>query len=174
LCRPDGFDVIKRILSSLKTWPSVRAWAEALAVSMVTVAMIAAIAWVPGLLAWRPDAGALMRLPVILCVPAFTEELVFRGPVPARGETRHPAIWIAASVLIFTLWHVVEASTFLPGARLFLTAPFLVCAAVLALGCAVVRYRTGSLWPPVVLHALVVWVWQSAFGGPSITELLQS
>jgi predicted Abi (CAAX) family protease len=165
--------VIGRILSSLKTWPSVRDWTEGLVVSAVTAWVITAIAWPSGLLTWQPDAGAAFRLPRILVMPSFTEELVFRGALPARGQARHPAMWITASVLVFTLWHVVEASTFLPGARLFLTAPFLACAAVLGLGCAILRYRTGSIWPAVILHAVVVWVWQMAFGGPSVAELVR-
>lgn len=71
------------------------------------------------------------------------------------------------------LWHIVEALTFLPGARLFLTPGFLLSAAVLGAACAVLRYRTGSLWPAVALHGVVVLLWQMLFGGPGAAELIQ-
>jgi len=165
--------MIGRILSALGTWPSVRDWTKGLAISIVTIMIIAAVAGLSGLLEWQHDMAVLARLPLILIVPAFSEELVFRAPVPARGQTRYQPHGLLRRPFSSLQWHVLEAKTFLPGARLFLTAPFLACAAVLGLGCALLKYRTGSLWPPVVLHALVVWVWQSAFGGPSVAELMR-
>jgi predicted Abi (CAAX) family protease len=39
-------------------------------------------------------------------------------------------------------------------------------------GCALMRYRTGSIWPAVILHGLLVWAWQVFFGGPDIERLL--
>ena len=116
----------------------------------------------------------LLHLPVILVIPAFTEELLFRGVLPARGETQRPILWLALGVLVFTLWHVIEALTFLPGAHLFLQPPFLGCAAFLGLACALMRYRTGSLWPGVFLHALIVWLWQGFLAGPGVAQLLRT
>lgn len=108
-----------------------------------------------------------------MLVPAFTEELVFRGLLtPGRGERAWPGLWIATGLLLFVLRHVVEALTFLPGAHLFLTAPFLVCAMLLGGACILMRYRTGSLWPAVVFHGLTVFLWQAAFGGPDVAQLL--
>ena len=108
-----------------------------------------------------------------MVVPAFAEEWVFRGwLIPARGESTRPALWFAVGLLLFVAWHVVEALTFLPGAHLFLTVPFLACALVLGGACALMRYRTGSLWPAVALHGLTVFLWQALFGGPDVARLL--
>ena len=46
-----------------------------------------------------------------------------------------------------------------------------VCAATLGLGCALIRWRTGSLWPAVALHWLVVVTWQTLLGGPGLDAL---
>ena len=61
-----------------------------------------------------------------------------------------------------------EAVTFLKAAaKVFLRPDFLLCCAVLGLACAIMRYRTGSLWPAVLLHWAVVVVWQTWWGGVS-------
>ena len=103
----------------------------------------------------------------MLIAPAIGEEACFRGLlVPGRSETRRPWIALAVMTAIFVLWHVVEAKTFLPAAAaMFVRPDFLVCAAILGLGCGVIRWRTGSLWPGVGLHWLMVTVWQTWLGG---------
>jgi predicted Abi (CAAX) family protease len=109
-----------------------------------------------------------------MVVPAFTEELVFRGLlIPSRGESARPGLWLASGLMLFVAWHVVEALTFLPGAHLFLTVPFLGCALILGAVCAAMRYRTGSLWPAVVFHGLTVWLWQILFAGPDVAQLMK-
>ena len=163
---------MKRLISSLVTWPSPKGWVSCVPVAAMAVAAITLVALTGGFLHWQPDPSRLWRLPMILVIPAFSEELVFRGSIPKQGESQHSWIWITATTIAFTAWHAVEAVTFLPGARLFLQPTFLACAAILGLACAVMRYRTGSLWPAVAYHGLVVWLWQSFLGGPGIADLL--
>ena len=50
-------------------------------------------------------------------------------------------------------------------AKVFLRPDFLLCCAVLGLGCAIMRRQTGSLWPAVILHGGFVVVWQTWLGG---------
>lgn len=163
----------RRLISALSALPNGRGWAECARISLVAVGVIALVAFAAGMIHWRPVfANWPVRLLTMMIVPAFAEELVFRGLlIPGRGESRYPAHWFAAGIAAFVLWHVVEATTFLPRAHLFLTAPFLVCAAVLGLACAAMRYRTGSLWPAVLLHGMVVFAWQVLLGGPAIKDL---
>lgn len=101
-------------------------------------------------------------------VPALGEEFVFRGAlIPEREEGAKPTLAIALSTLAFTLWHVAE-TTFLPNsAATFLRPDFLALAALLGLACAILRWRSGSIWTAVTLHWLVVLAWQGWFGGPS-------
>jgi membrane protease YdiL (CAAX protease family) len=60
---------------------------------------------------------------------------------------------------------LVRDDTFLPQAMMFLRPDFLACTAILGLGCVLMRWRTGSLWPAVILHGGFVVVWQTWLGG---------
>ncbi|MGH6950690.1 MAG: CPBP family glutamic-type intramembrane protease [Vitreimonas sp.] len=123
-----------------------------------------------GLLLWSPLPAAEIGVLALraFVVPALGEEFLFRALlVPASGEAARPVLWIALSCVLFTLWHAVE-TTFLPGsAVVFLRADFLALAAVLGLLCALLRWRSGSIWTAVALHWLVVVAWRGWFGGPS-------
>lgn len=166
--------MIRRLIRSLLTWPDFKGWGLCLLIGGLILAFISVLAGLTGLLHWQPrTTDWLLRLLSVFLVPALSEEIVFRGLlVPDQGETRRPALWIGAAVLVFMAWHVVEAFFILPGAHMFLTPAFLTCAGVLGLGGAFMRYRTGSIWPAVILHGLLVWSWQVFFGGPDIRQLL--
>jgi len=141
----------------------------------VTALALSAVALVFGLIHWQPQGDGWLRHLGVFLMPAFTEELAFRGLlVPGRDEGRSAVRWIAFGTLAFVLWHLVEAATILPGARLFLHPAFLFCAGLLGLACAVTRYRTGSLWPAVLFHGVIVFAWQVLFGGPTVQELLHA
>jgi predicted Abi (CAAX) family protease len=72
---------------------------------------------------------------------------------------------------VFAAWRPVETLYLRHAAPIFLRGDFLICAAILGAGCAVIRWRTASLWPCVALHWLVVVVWQTWLGGPSAQAL---
>ena len=166
--------LLRRLVRSLAIWPSLKEWLESAAILLLSVLAIALIAEFGGLIRWQPRPLAWDLGLSVFFVPAFVEEAVFRGLlVPARGETSRPVLWIAASVAVFVLWHAFEALTFLTGAHVFLSPVFLACAGMLGLGCAIVRYRTGSLWPCVLGHGLLVWFWHTWFGGPLLADLVR-
>ncbi len=166
---------MKRVWRSLVTWPDVTGWGWSGLMAVVSLGLIAMVAFPAGVAHWQPAFGGWpMRLAKVMVVPAFTEELAFRGLlIPGRGESRRPWLWFAAGLVLFVAWHVVEALTFLPGAHLFLTVPFLGCALILGAACAAMRYRTGSLWPAVIFHGLTVFLWQVVFGGPDVAQLIK-
>ncbi len=85
--------------------------------------------------------------------------------MPDRQEEPRPLRAIAPGLGIFVLWHV-GAGLIVPGAAVFLRADFLLSAGLLGLACAVMRWRTGSLWPGVAFHAVAVWAWLGFLGGP--------
>ena len=164
-----------RLWRSLVTWPEPRGWAWAAGVAIITLTTMQAVGFLGGLYRLTSPnlAGLPLRLITALIAPAFGEEAVFRGLlIPDRGETPRPWLSMALVTFAFTFWHVVEASTFLPrAAPIFLRPDFLACAAILGLGCALVRWRTGSLWPSIALHWLVVAIWQTWLGGPGLEAL---
>ncbi|MFZ0269999.1 type II CAAX prenyl endopeptidase Rce1 family protein [Caulobacter sp.] len=157
----------QRLRRSLTTLPDARGWALCGLVAAVAASLMAVIGFSTGLYAMTPTAPGLpLRLLVVLVVPALGEEIPFRGLlVPGRDETARPWPAIAISTALYVAWHPFEALTFLPQGAMFLRPDFLVCTAILGLACALMRWRTGSLWPAVILHGGFVVVWQTWLGG---------
>ncbi|MBK8545307.1 MAG: CPBP family intramembrane metalloprotease [Caulobacteraceae bacterium] len=137
---------------------------------MVFAAVAAAISLATGLAHWSPrDLGQFAFLALrAFFIPALGEELMFRAAlVPAVGESKNPAFWIVVSTLLFGLWHVAD-TVFLPGsASTWLRFDFLALAMLLGLLCAILRFRSGSIWTAVALHWIIVVAWQGWFGGPA-------
>ncbi|HWA61972.1 MAG TPA: CPBP family glutamic-type intramembrane protease, partial [Caulobacteraceae bacterium] len=160
---------VLRLWRSLTTWPDAAGWRFAGLAALLTLAAMGAIGFCTGYYRLTPTvtAGLAGRLATVWIVPALGEEAPFRGLlVPGRDEAANPWPALAVALPVFVAWHVVEALTFLPQARgQFLRPDFLACAAALGLGCGLVRWRTGSLWPAVILHGAAVTVWQTWLGG---------
>jgi predicted Abi (CAAX) family protease len=159
-----------RLVSSLATLPTAQGWLLCAGLAVATTAVMAAVGFSTGFYHLTPtQPGLALRLLTVLFVPALGEEIPFRGVLtPDRDEPARPRLEIAISTALYTLWHVFEALTFLKSAaKVFLRPDFLLCCAVLGLGCAIMRRQTGSLWPAVILHWAVVVVWQTWLGGVS-------
>ena len=159
-----------RLLTGLRTLPTPRGWLFCLVVSAITLATMALIGFASGLYHLTPtQPGMPLRMLVVFFIPALGEEIPFRGLLtPGPNEGRRPRLEIAISTALYTLWHVVEAVTFLKSAAsVFLRPDFLLCCAVLGLGCAITRRVTGSIWPAVLLHWALVVIWQTWLGGVS-------
>lgn len=126
-----------------------------------------------GLLTWGRSTDSPLRLLLgALLMPALVEEFVFRGVLtPAQGEAGRPVPAVALGLVAYVQWHVL-GGLILPGAGLFLRPDFLLCAFLLGLACAWMRYRTGSLWPAILFHALLVWAWQAFLGGVAPADFL--
>lgn len=154
--------VLTRPLSALASWPDARGWARSAVVAGLAATAIALIAAASSFLTFTPRLTPAIL--TVYLIPAFTEELVFRGFVTTR-------LALIVSAIAFTLWHVVEALTFLPGATLFLTPGFLSAAAVLGLAAGLMRLTTGSLWPSILFHGTIVALWQGLFGAPDFALL---
>lgn len=164
---------LHRLLISFRTLPDRAGWLFTALVGLPTLIAMAAIGLTTGLYALGP--GDLAALPLtmltVLFVPALGEEAVFRGlMVPSRPE--RPAVPVAVSTLLYVLWHPLEGFTFLPGARdLFARPDFLLVTGLLGLACGLTRWRTGSIWPAVLLHGAAVVVWKTWLGGPPLDQL---
>jgi len=163
-------------LRGLQTWPAPGEWLWASMVGVVVLALMGGAGLAGGLLRLSQArfAGWPWEPMSLLVAPALGEEVAFRGLwVPDRTETMRPARAIALVTVIFTLWHVVEAMTFLPRAgAVFLRLDFLACAAILGLGCGLMRWRTASIWPAVALHWIAVVGWLTWLGGPRLADLM--
>ncbi|NBO66362.1 MAG: CPBP family intramembrane metalloprotease [Acidobacteria bacterium] len=165
----------QRLWKSLVVWPGTKAWTECGFLAAAVLLAMIGIGFSTGL--YRLEPGNLANLPMlalgVFFVPALGEEAIFRGLlVPARTTDARPWKAIGWSTLAYVLWHPLEGLTFLPGAKLLFTrTDFLVVTGLLGLVCALMRWRTGSLWPAVFLHCGLVVIWKTWLGGPALDSL---
>ena len=97
-------------------------------------------------------------------VPALAEELAFRGWL-RRGAP----ISAVVSLLAYIVWHPLQTWLHLPfGRPEFLDPRFLSLIAWLGLACTLSRVRSGSIWPPVIIHWGIVVVWKALYGGEAL------
>lgn len=156
------------LLAGLRTVPPGAGWFRAGLELGWTIPCLLVVAHFGGLIRPQsaPDAITAVGLAATLFVaPALGEELLFRGLVVPRD--RPGAVPIALSVALFVAWHPLQAVTFgPPWAAAFMNPWFLACTAILGLALARIYAATGSLWPGVVAHWLVVLGWKLWLGGP--------
>jgi predicted Abi (CAAX) family protease len=155
------------LLASIRSLPSGAGWRRTALELAWALPLLLIVAHLGGLahLQAPPDALTSLRLGAMLFLaPALGEELLFRGLlIPRDGGKR---AWMAISVVLFVLWHPLQAVTFgPPWAAVFLDPWFLADAAILGLALARIYAATGSLWPCVLTHWLVVLGWKTLFAG---------
>jgi predicted Abi (CAAX) family protease len=148
-----------------------------LALTAALLAAYAAVVLPPGLANGllrrsRPPRPAVLALRAggLFLMPALGEELLFRVallPHPLEGsELAGTIAWAALSVGLFVLYHPLAARFWYPpGRRLFRDPRFLVPCTLLGMVTVIAYQASGSLWPPVLLHAVVVVVWLELLGG---------
>jgi predicted Abi (CAAX) family protease len=117
-----------------------------------------------------PPAALMGRAAGLLVLPALIEELVFRVgllPHPLEGVGLASALaWGALSLGLFVAYHPLAARLWYPQGRHTFSDPrFLVPCALLGVICSIAYAATGSVWPPVLIHWLVVLVWVELLGG---------
>lgn len=118
----------------------------------------------PGL---RNDPDAFLFLAAVaIIIPALGEELVFRGILqPRQLGAERDWIFSALSLTAFVLWHPLQVWLGLPMAQPMFTEPsFLMLVAVLGALCTTLTHRSGSVWPAVLLHWIVVVGWKTGTG----------
>lgn len=119
---------------------------------------------------WPPLPQLLRRGVASLLMPAFGEELLFRGlllPHPLAGLTPLAMLpWIALSTGLFVLYHPLAGRLWYRQGRAVFDDPrFLLQCSLLGLACALAYGATGSLWWAVLIHWLAVVVWLEPLQG---------
>ena len=125
-----------------------------------------------GFLKWNPCRSNRVIVRVVvtsLLAPAILEELAFRVlllPYPSSQLSMSNLRWSIFSLLLFVIYHPINALTFFPqGKETFFKPVFLGLAAILGIACTIVYYQSGSLWLPVLIHWLTVVLWLLCFDG---------
>ena len=156
------------IAAALRHIPDLAGWRRAGVEFLWALPLMLLVAHLGDLVRFDPvaDASTLAALAATLFfAPAFGEELLFRGLIiPLEGAASSS---LAVSVLLFVLWHPLQALTFgPPWAEAFLDPWFLAAVAILGTALARIYVATASLWPCILVHWLVVLGWKALFGGP--------
>ena len=160
----------RRIEAALRTWPDRAGWNFTIVAGLLGLGLIGMIAWAGGLAHFHPVPIGMVWLRtalVVIVLPALAEELIFRGLLVPRPDQEFP-LWRAfATIALFVGWHPFQALTFgPPWSALFLTPAFLGAVSVLGVTLTVIYRNTGSIWPCVAVHWLLVASWKLLFGGP--------
>lgn len=165
-----------RILESLK-WPTLTDWGFAIAVLLLYACIALPQGLKQGFLRYCPPADLGLSIPqqlklmlLLFFMPALLEELVMRVlllPHPTEGVLPQTwLIWSVISLVIFVVYHPLNALTFYPaGNPTFFQPIFLVLSGLLGLVCTVIYLQTGSLWLIAIAHWLVVVIWLLWLGG---------
>ena len=163
---------ILEILWALYSLPSIESTSSWLA-AMIGGSIVMGYCALQGpFLIYRPNFKNLaLRFLVALIIPALTEETIFRA-IPFAIQNQPDFVFDLGMVGIYVGRHLFEAKTFLKAARpWFYHWRFLSCAGILGVTGWVMLVLSGSIWPVIFYHALVVWVWQTFFGGFEVINI---
>ncbi|MFB2939022.1 type II CAAX prenyl endopeptidase Rce1 family protein [Aerosakkonemataceae cyanobacterium BLCC-F154] len=166
--------LVWRINVAFFTFPTIKAWLIAAALLLIlTLFCLPVGLWCNFLKVENMKAPKKIILSIIagsLFFPGISEELFFRVlllPHPQENRTiATVCFWVIISLVLFVIYHPLNAVTFFPtGRKTFFNPVFLLLAAVLGIVCSIVYEQSGSLWLPVIIHWLVVVVWLVFLGG---------
>lgn len=107
---------------------------------------------------------------VALIFPSIFEEILFRVLLLPRTIEHAPIqiviLWSAFCLTIFVLAHPLNARIFFPARRAtFYDRTFLFLAGLLGTICTISYLQSGSVWPPIFLHWIIVIIWLLCLGG---------
>lgn len=163
----------RRIILAIRIWPNLHGWRDTALLALAYAMVGIPIGLITGRLIpeWPsiPFEQALAFMLITLLTPSLMEELLFRVLlIPHNTElvsSTRRWIWASISLIVFIVWHPFTAWLLHPWARpVFYDPVFLLLAGMLGLTCTLAYLRTGSIWPPVVIHWLTVVVWKLCLG----------
>lgn len=132
------------------------------------------VGWRSGFLRRQPVPftvrGWLLRAIGLFFLPALGEEILFRICLIPHITEGVPIVswlaWAALSLGLFVAYHPLSAcSTYKAGYPTFFDPIFLSLTTLLGIVCTAIYGLTGSLWPPVFIHWVVVVIWVLGLGG---------
>ena len=168
--------LVRRLIRAFGTVPDAGDWAATAALLLLCAAIVLPVGLRTGFLRLAPMRAPWPTLAGIAAAafiaPALIEEAVYRVcllPHPAEPMSAAARwLWGIAGLAVFVAVHPLGALRHPPGSprRATFTDPrFLVLAALLGAACSAAYLCSGSLWPPVLLHWILVAVWLIALGG---------
>jgi predicted Abi (CAAX) family protease len=170
--------VVLRFWSGLTIFPKSMGWLSALGLLLVYGIIALGFGWKTGFLrldnqfkvSWLHEILFVFQL---FFLPALFEELLFRMlliPHPIETAVFIDIVkWSLISLGAFIVYHPLNALTFYPaGKPTFWDWRFLTLTGLLGAVCSIAYYTTGSIWPSVLIHWIVVVGWVKVFGGKQL------
>lgn len=168
--------LITRLSKAYATWPPLAEWGLVALLFAAFLGVTLPIALVFEVATFRVSTEPLMQLALVaviaLFVPSLLEETLYRAillPQPEEEASLSATLGQAAlSIGLFVAGHPFAAWAFRLGPeaeKLFYSPAFLALAAMFGIACSVAYLRTGSIWPGVAMHWLLVVAWVLWFGG---------
>jgi predicted Abi (CAAX) family protease len=101
--------------------------------------------------------------------PSLLEEALYRGLLLPPLDTPFPQnrdiAWLALGLFLFILAHPINGLLRREAQATFTHPNFLLLAGLMGLINSLLYWSTNSLWPAVLLHWIVVFIWLDRFGG---------
>lgn len=166
-----------RITLALTTVPRLRDW-QLTGICLLIYGIIALGIGIPSqFLQWTAPIDQWPQVMAkTLFVPAIFEEIIFRGlllPHPQESPSvKRGYLWSSVNLFLFVIYHPINGLTlYEPGYYVFRNPYFLTLATLLGLTCILIYQRTGSIWPPIVIHWIAVMIWLCLLGGMAQLQL---
>jgi predicted Abi (CAAX) family protease len=167
--------VVLRFWSGMTTFPKSMGWLSSLGLLLAYGLIALGFGWKTGLLRFDNQfkGSWLQEIPFVgqlFFLPALIEEFLFRMlliPHPIETAVFIDIVkWSLISLGAFIVYHPLNALTLYPvGKPTFWDWRFLTLAGLLGAVCSIAYYNTGSIWPSVFIHWIVVVGWVKVFGG---------
>ena len=173
--------IIHRITQAFSILPPRKTWIFPLWLLVLFAVIIVPIGFNSKFLTFEPVhlswLTVIRFIGLTLIAPAIVEETFYRAIIlPHKSERttfRIKCLWGIISLTSYIVQHPLNAVTFYPsGFPTFFHPVFLFATALLGLISMIVYWESGSLWPPVIIHWLVVVVWLLLLGGYGRLHLL--
>ena len=165
--------IIKRILGGFSTLPTLTDWLNAIILVLVYAVIALPLGFWLNFLKFDPQVSRRIAIKIMttsLITPAILEELFFRVILlPQVSENSNFKIIVTqstVSLLLFVIYHPLNAITFFPAGRdTFFNPVFLFLATLLGLICTPSYLQSGSIWIPAIVHWLTVVICLLYLGG---------
>ena len=166
--------LVYRLITAISTLPSAQDWLFS-ALLLLGLSLISLpLGFYLGFLQFDILKASWVKVATItgrtFFFPGVSEELFVRVlllPHPSENASISAQwLWGCISLAVFIIYHPLNALSFFPaGRQTFFNLVFLLLAALLGIVCSIAYLKSGSVWPPVAIHWLVVVVWLLLLGG---------
>ncbi|MEQ9669770.1 CPBP family glutamic-type intramembrane protease [Coleofasciculus sp. G2-EDA-02] len=172
--------IYHKVVFALLTAPTLKSWLFSFLLLFIIALICLPIGFQSGLLEFEflhlSFIGIIKILVSRFFFPSFAEELLFRVlllPRPTPNTPVNIQLTMAfTSIVLYVIGHPIFAFLFYQKAFSVFTNPgFLLSTLILGITLTISYLHSRSIWPPVVIHWIVVIVWLLIFDGYSKLDL---